>query len=127
MDPVDTAQLEADQGLVGNANQGGKRQVTILTTERWADVEAELGRAVDPKTRRANLLVSGVDLQDSRGKTLQVGGCRIVIRGETRPCRLMEESESGLQAALDPDWRAGAFGQVLDDGDITVGDTVAWV
>ena len=38
------------------------------------------------------MLVSGVDLVESRGRTLQVGEVAIRINGETRPCRLMEES-----------------------------------
>ena len=30
MDPVLTAELIAGKGIVGNANQGGRRQVTII-------------------------------------------------------------------------------------------------
>ena len=38
----------------------------------------------------------------------------------------MEESHPGLQEALRPDWRGGAYGEVLDDGVIQVGDVVAF-
>lgn len=126
MDPVQEATLEAGRGLVGNANQGGKRQVTLLSAEAWSATEAELGTRLDPSTRRANLLVSGIDLEGARGRTLRIGSCRILIHGETRPCRLMEESHEGLRGALDPDWRGGAFGAVLDSGEIRAGDPVAW-
>ena len=61
-----------------------------------------------------------------RGKTVRVGEIEIRIYGETRPCRRMEESHPGLQAALDPEWRAGAFGEVLSDGEIRIGDEVRW-
>ena len=37
MDPVDRAELVAGRGLRGNANQGGKRQITILSEEAWND------------------------------------------------------------------------------------------
>ena len=30
MDPVSRATLVADRGITGNANQGGRRQVTII-------------------------------------------------------------------------------------------------
>ena len=86
----------------------------------------ELGVSLDPSARRANLMVSGVDLEASRGRTLRIGGVRIRIRGETRPCERMDEAHDGLRAAMDGQWRGGAFGEVLDDGIVTLGDPVAW-
>jgi MOSC domain-containing protein YiiM len=124
MDAADSAELVADQGIVGNADQGGRRQVTILSAERWRRVEAELEADVDPSLRRANLLMSGVDLVDSRDKVLTVGGLRLRIGGETRPCSLMDDAHFGLQDALDADWGGGAYAVVLDAGTITVGDDV---
>ena len=126
MAAVDTAELLADSGLVGNSDQGGDRQVTILSAERWTDVEADLGRTVEPSSRRANLFVDGVELADTTGRTLRVGDARIEIRGETRPCFQMDAELDGLQDALDADWRGGAYGVVLGDATINVGDAVSW-
>jgi MOSC domain-containing protein YiiM len=127
MDVVPRVRAVAGRGLEGNANQGGKRQVTLLSADSWSDVVEELGEDVDPSLRRSNLYLRGIDLRDSRGKTLSVGGSRIRIYGETRPCNQMEESRAGLQAALDPGWRGGAYGEVLEGGEIAVGDAVSWV
>jgi MOSC domain-containing protein YiiM len=127
MDPAREAQLVAGRGIVGNANQGGKRQVTIISREAWDVVTRELGAEVPPQTRRANLLVSGVELANTRGRVLRVGECRVRVYGETKPCWQMEEAHAGLQSALRPDWRGGAFAEVLDDGRIAVGDPVEWI
>jgi hypothetical protein len=35
MDSVSSTQLSAGCGLVGNANQGGRRQVTLIEQEVW--------------------------------------------------------------------------------------------
>ena len=127
MDSKESARAVTGKGLYGNANQGGKRQVTLISVESWADAAAEVEGTPDPVLRRANLLVSGVDLAESRGRTLEVGEISIRIHGETRPCQRMEQSHAGLRAALEPDWRAGAHGEVLIDGEIQLGDGVQWV
>ncbi len=127
MDRKAEATLVANRGIVGNADQGRKRQVTIIARERWAALMSETGAQLDPVTRRANLLVSGIDLAESRGQTLQVGTVRIQIYNETRPCERMDEAHPGLQAAMQRDWGGGAFGEVLNDGEIRIGDPVQWV
>ncbi len=126
MDYADAAELVAGRGILGNADQGGWRQVTLVDTATWDEVVEAMAAPVDPVLRRANLLVSGIRLTHTRGRVLRIGTCRLRIRGETRPCALMDQAEPGLQAALDPGWRGGVFAQVLDDGAITVGDPVAW-
>jgi MOSC domain-containing protein YiiM len=123
MDDVESAEL-VSRGIVGNADQGGRRAVTILSAERWRRAEADLGVELDPALRRANLLVSGVDLVASRKQVLTIAGVRLRIGGETRPCRLMDMQHAGLQAALDLEWGGGAFAKVLDPGWITIGDEV---
>ena len=127
MDPVETADAVEGRGLVGNANQGGRRQVSLIEREVWARLMDELGGHLDPSRRRANVLVSGVRLAESRGRTLRVGPVRILVCGETRPCERMDEALPGLRDAMKADWNGGAYGQVLDSGPISVGDEVAWL
>ena len=126
MDRAERATLEAGRGLSGNADRGGRRQVTILSAERWARIMADLGADLDPAARRANLYVSGLDLEETRDRILRVGGCRLRILGETRPCERMDQALPGLQAALRARWGGGAYAEVLDDGGISVGDTIVW-
>jgi MOSC domain-containing protein YiiM len=128
MDPVSRAELVAGHGLTGDANATRtKRQVTLIEADLWDQVRAELGEPeLDPGLRRANLLVRGLSLAESRGRVLAIGPARVLVHGETRPCRLMEDTRPGLQAALDPDWRGGVYAEVLAGGPIQVGDEVAW-
>jgi MOSC domain-containing protein YiiM len=126
MDAVARAEVRAGSGLLGNADQGGKRQVTVIAQEAWEAMTAELGANVPPSARRANLLVSGVDLANSRGRVLKIGPVRLKVWGETRPCELMEQAHPGLQAAMRPGWRGGVFGEILDDGAVAVGAEVRW-
>jgi len=126
MRSVERAELVEDQGIVGNANQGGRRQVTVLAREAWEAAQDELDARVDPASRRANFLVRGVELEESRGRVLRIGSCRFRVEGETRPCRLMDEEHPGLRDALDPEWRGGVFAVIVEGGEVAVGDPVEW-
>ena len=127
MDFVESAMLEKGVGLLGNVNQGGRRQVTIIEREIWERLMSEVQGTLSPAARRANLLISGLSLKKSRERILLIGCCRIRILGETKPCERMDEGWEGLQKAMRQSWAGGAFGEVLDDGEIFVGDLVSWV
>jgi MOSC domain-containing protein YiiM len=38
----------------------------------------------------------------------------------------MEETVPGLRTLMFPDWRGGAFAEILEGGPVAVGDPVAW-
>ena len=126
MDSCPRATLIAGRGIEGNADQRGRRQVTLIARERWDELIAGLDLSLDPASRRANLVVTGIDLEGSSGKVLRIGPCRVRLIGETRPCERMDEARPGLRYALTSPWRGGAYGDVLDDGEIELGAPVEW-
>lgn len=127
MDAVPTATLVANQGILGNADHSRRRQVTIIQREVWEELMQRLGANLDPSTRRANLMLSGTRLAETRDRLLAIGPSRIRILGEVKPCERMEEALPGLEAAMYDGWRGGAFGEVLEGGEIRVGDVVRWL
>jgi MOSC domain-containing protein YiiM len=126
MDSVEEATLVAGKGVAGSVDRSSRRQVTLIESEAWATCMTELGVDKDPAFRRANILLSGVRLVQTRGRVLAVGDARLEIGGELTPCERMEEVTPGLQTALSPDWRGGVFARVLVGGVIRVGDSVDW-
>jgi MOSC domain-containing protein YiiM len=128
MDPVAEALAVEGRGLKNNANQGGKRQVTLIDEARWREAQEAVGVPdLDPRTRRANLMLRGVDLERTNGRLLRLGDVVVRIYGETRPCNQMEEAQPGLREALSPRWRGGAFAEIVTGGTIRVGDGADWV
>ena len=126
MNLVQSAETVQDLGLAGNADQGGLRQVTVIEKEVFDKVREELGAKVDPVMRRANLLISGLKLEESIGRILRIGGFRLKVEGETKPCARMDQALPGLRKALQPHWGGGIYGTVMNDGIIYKGDSINW-
>ncbi|UCD25825.1 MAG: MOSC domain-containing protein [Gemmatimonadota bacterium] len=126
MDPVNVARAVTGKGLWDNADFGAERQVTLVEREVFESLPHHIRNAIDPSARRANIMISGIRLANTTDRILRIGPCRILIKGETKPCHRLDEACPGLQEALKPGWGGGAWGDVLDDGDIRTGDEVSW-
>lgn len=125
MELLNEASISVDKGVAGDPRGHKKgRQVTLLAREAWEAACLDLGKPLDWTTRRANVLVEGIDLAYSKHRQLRIGSVDFTVAMQMQPCFLMDEFESGLKAALKPDWRGGACCSVRSAGIIRVGDPV---
>lgn len=118
------ANLITGRGIDSENRKTGRREVTLLSFERWTQACHELGAELPWHTRRANLLIEGIDLGAALGRVLSIGSTQIRIHGETRPCGIMDAQHPGLKDILKPDVRGGVHGEVLVGGVICIGDAV---
>ena len=124
MNICDTATVLFDKG-VGNDARGlikGNRQVTVMSAEAWETTCAELNQKMAWTTRRANILLAGIELENTQGKVLKLGTCLLEITGEMPPCNRMDEQFEGLTKALTPHWRGGAICKIIEEGIINTND-----
>jgi MOSC domain-containing protein YiiM len=130
MESLAEAQITIEGGVSGDCRGvlkpggRGRRQVTLISAESWDEAVAELGTRISWEQRRANLLVSGIKLENGTGVRIRIGDAVLEITGECDPCSRMEELASGLKAALTPHWRGGATARVVSEGSIAIGDEV---
>lgn len=126
MESLERANISGETGVANDfRGKPGKRQVTVLSAEAWAAACSELGRQLPWTTRRANLLVEGVELPKRCGDIIEVGDVRLRVTMEVAPCNRMQEQCSGLRAALTPEWRGGVACEVLQGGPVRIGDCVS--
>jgi MOSC domain-containing protein YiiM len=126
MQTIDSARISVDSGIEGDFRGAQKgRQITILSTEAWRRACAEVGVELPWTTRRANLLVDGVEFDESyTGRKLVIGEVELLVTRETNPCSRMDEQQAGLTAALTPEWRGGICCDVVKPGTVKPGDRV---
>ena len=129
METIDRAAVTLNGGIAGDYRGGVKgkphrRQVTLMESGDWRAALAELGRDVDWAERRVNLLVDGLDLPQRVGAELRIGSALVRVTTECDPCFRMDAVAPGLRAALTPDWRGGVCTQVIEPGEIALGDAI---
>ena len=124
MQELQEASVTVTDGIVEDYRGAGLRQVTFIDAGQWRQVVGELGVDLPWHTRRANLLVDGLDLPAMVGSRLRIGDCLFEIHGETEPCERMDELQAGLRAGLVPEMRGGVWGKVLESGQLRVGQSV---
>ena len=125
METLESAEFSAETG-VANYSRGkpGKRQVSLLSAEAWQAACDDTGTDAPWTTRRANLLIEGLDLPKTAGQIVAIGDVRLRTTVEIDPCSRMDEQVPGLTDALTPDWRGGIGCEVIAGGVVTVGDDV---
>jgi MOSC domain-containing protein YiiM len=126
MELLQSAAVMTDSGVANDfRGKSKKRTVTVISAEAWQQACDELGESLPWTTRRANLLVEGIDLPQRSGDLITIGDVQLQATMEVDPCSRMEEQFAGLKAALTPDWRGGVACTVLQPGTVSIGDAVS--
>ena len=115
------------EGDYRGALRATNRQVTVMSAEAWRRACDDLGTEIPWTIRRANLLVEGLDFEETIGGRIEIGDVVLEVAMETAPCHRMDEQHQGLTGALKPDWRGGVCCRVVSGGAIAVGDGVRMV
>lgn len=123
---LDTAFFVANFGLEGDwrSRKNRGRQITLIEAEALEEVARILKLSAIPAgASRRQVLVRGIDLNTTVGKTLRVGPLLIKVEALCDPCRKMESMVgSGAHRAMEN--RGGVCARVLKGGILRPGDTV---
>jgi len=129
VDAIAGAGLRGDRYATGlgtySGHGRGARDVTLIEREAIDAVRAEdAGIEVREDETRRNLVTEGVALNHLVGREFRVGAVRLRGVRLSEPCAYLEQLTGlvGLRAALVH--RGGLRAEVLDDGELRVGDGI---
>lgn len=121
--PISSAQLKSDYGIVGDAHAGNwHRQVSLLQQEK-IDAFQEKGVTVTPGVFGENLVVSGIDFRSLPvGTLLRCGDVLLEMTQIGKECHTHCAIYHQTGDCIMP--REGVFAKVLQGGTIAVGDAM---
>lgn len=128
-EPVESVRALAGRGLEGNryffqSDAPPGTALTLIAAEAVEAMEREHGISIEPRESRRNVVTRGIDVNELVGKTFRIGDveCRGIELCE--PCtHLQAMTKPGIIKGLAH--RGGLNADILGDGEIRVGDTVA--
>ena len=126
--PVERVRALAGRGLEGNRDlfeeaEPGKA-LTLIAAEALERLEAEQGIALSAAASRRNVLTRGVDVNALVGRRFTIGEVECVGVELCEPCSYLESlTVPGVMKGLVH--QAGLNADILNDGEIGVGDPVA--
>lgn len=124
LSPVDTVLL-TQEGLAGDHYQsGGKRSVTLIQYEHLSAIASFMGaETIHPQLLRRNIVVSGINLLNLRGRKFWLGNAMLEGTGICAPCSRMEETlgTGGYNAVRG---HGGITAKTITPGTIMIGDDV---
>jgi MOSC domain-containing protein YiiM len=128
--PVERVQARAGRGLEGNRYYWAEgeappgRAVTLVAAEAMEAAASEGVLSIEPAATRRNVLTRGIDVNELVGKRFRIGDVECEGVELCEPCSHLESmTEPGVIKALVH--RAGLNADILNDGEIRVGDPVA--
>jgi MOSC domain-containing protein YiiM len=131
-EPVDRVNAHAGRGLEGNRYYWADGAappgcaITLIASEAVEAVTSEGDVSVEPAATRRNVLTSGIDVNELVGKRFRIGNVECEGVELCEPCSTLESmTQPGVIKAFVH--RAGLNADILNDGEISVGDSVAIV
>jgi len=126
--PVERVRAYAGRGLEGNrqlfdAAPPGQA-LTLIAAESLERLEAEKGISLSGAASRRNVLTRGIDVNALVGRRFRIGEIECVGVELCEPCAHLESlTFPGVLAGLVH--QAGLNADILNDGEIAVGDRIA--
>ncbi|CAN5333714.1 MOSC domain-containing protein [soil metagenome] len=124
MRAVDSVEIEAGKGIVGDRYHGTKhRHVTVQSADALAEATELYGSEVPAHLTRRNITIDDGVVPRDPGSLIRICDVLLEVVRVAAPCKLLDDTIGrGAQEALRR--RGGSVFRVLEGGHVAVGDEV---
>lgn len=124
MRAVDSVEVEAGKGIVGDRYHGTKhRHVTLQSADALGEASEVYGSDVPAHLTRRNITISDGVVPRDPGTRIRIGDVLLEVVRVAAPCKLLDDTIGrGAQEALRR--RGGSVFRALEGGRIELGDEV---
>ena len=125
---INQAFLEKDKGIVNdryyNHYKNKKEQVTLINLEEIDTFNKNIGKNIDYKDFRRNIIISGIDLSKYINKKIIIQNVVLKIHELCQPCNYLQKKLGITNLVKMLVNKSGVRAEIISSGFISVGDKI---
>ena len=125
---VNQAILMKNKGIIndryyGNFNKNYE-QVTLIESEKIDNFNKEIKKKVDYKDFRRNIITSGIDLNKTINKKIQINNIILRIHELCQPCRYLQKKLKIKNLVKLLAFKSGVRAEIIKSGEVSTYDKI---
>ena len=125
---INHAILNKNKGIVIDRYYGNFKnsyeQVTFIESEKIDDFNKKIRKKIDYKDFRRNIITSGIDLNKTINKKIQINNVVFKIHELCQPCKYLQNKLEVKNLVKLLAFRSGVRAEILISGEISINDQI---
>ena len=125
---INQAILMKNKGIINDRYyenfKNNYEQVTLIESEKIDDFNNKIGKKVNYKDFRRNIITSGIDLNKTINKKIQINNVILRIHELCQPCRYLQKKLGIKNLVKLLAFKSGVRAEIIESGEISTYDKI---
>ncbi len=125
---INQAILMKNKGIINDRYyenyKNNYEQVTLIESEKIDDFNNKIGKKIDYKDFRRNIITSGIDLNKTINKKIQINNVILKIHELCQPCRYLQKKLGIKNLVKLLAFKSGVRAEIIESGEISTYDKI---
>ena len=125
---INQAILMKNKGIINDRYyenfKNNYEQVTLIESEKIDDFNNKIGKKIDYKDFRRNIITSGIDLNKTINKKIQINNVILKIHELCQPCRYLQKKLGLKNLVKLLAFKSGVRAEIIESGEISTYDKI---